>query len=88
MRNKETRLRGLREGAGLTPLTDLDANRVQRHLMTRRSAGKSARTVNQHRNTAAAFAQWCIDAKRLPSNPLTNLPRRRKGRIGGACGGR
>lgn len=56
-------------------LGDLNLNSVGRYLQDLRQAGRSARTVNQHRATAVAFANWCVERGRLESISLTRLPK-------------
>lgn len=56
-------------------LTDVDSNAVSQHLQRLRDAGRSAWTVNQHRATAVAFINWCVEKGRLSHNPIARLPK-------------
>lgn len=87
--NKKTQLKRLIDGTGAKRLTDLEPNKVEEHLRSLVKGGRvqiegarvntdkglSSRSVNQHRATAVAFASWCVQTNRLPSNPLKIVPK-------------
>jgi integrase len=80
--NKESQLDRLIDGTGAARITDLEPNRVERHLQNLAKSGRvkvgdpstdkglSARSVNQHRAAAIAFLEWCVQNNRTPDNPL------------------
>ena|GEM_PF-1306720 len=85
VKNKKSQLERLVAGIGATRLSDLEPNRVEKHLHELalsgrrvyrhgdRDAGLSARSVNQHRATVVAFVQWCVRNRRTSDNPLKIL---------------
>lgn len=83
--NKTTQLDRLVRGTGATRLSDLEPNRVEQHLQMISKSGRtkagdadkglSARSVNQHRATAVAFVEWCVQTQRAPDNPLKIVPK-------------
>jgi integrase len=60
---------------GMTTLATLTPDTLEPYLWELRDSGLSARTVNFHRQTAAAFMSWCVKKKRAASNPLTTIPK-------------
>jgi len=72
--NKETQLEKLVEKIGISRLSDIEPNKVERYLAGLVKAGKSHRTANQHRATAVAFAEWLFEQGRIASNPLRIVP--------------
>jgi integrase len=99
--NKRTQLERLVASIGAHRLTDLEPIRVEQHLQALAKGGRtarkqttpdpglSARSVNQHRATAVAFAEWCVETGRLPTNPLKIVPkmdeRKDRRRVRRAC---
>jgi len=72
--SKRTQLKKLVEGINAVRLSDLDAHKVELYLSGLVKAGKSHRTHNQHRNTAVAFLEWCLEHTRIASNTLKIVP--------------
>lgn len=73
--NKRVQLDRIIAGVRATRFADLEPNAVERVLGELRLAGKSARTVNQHRATVISFLNWCVKSGRVESNPLLSLAR-------------
>lgn len=73
-KNKRTQLFALVAGIRASRLADLEPNRVETYLRTLVTAGKSARTHNQHRTTAVSFAEWCVESGRMTTNTRTIVP--------------
>lgn len=73
--NKEAQLKKLLENTGAKVISELGRETVQRHLNALADAGKSARTVNQHRTTIATFVGWCYASVGIHHNPLAKMPR-------------
>jgi integrase len=59
----------------IATLGDLDRVVVERWLLARSREGMGAVTRNSYRTAVSAFCNWCVEAKRLTSNPLAGLPR-------------
>jgi len=68
--NKTNQLKRLVDHVKATRLMDIEPNGVAEFLQSLKRAGLSHRTVNQHRCTVVAFLNWCVEMKRLSSNPL------------------
>ena len=73
--NKEAQLNKLLESTKAKVLSELSREAVQRHLDALADAGKSARTVNQHRTTIVTFVGWCYASVGVHQNPLAKMPR-------------
>ncbi|HWE96352.1 MAG TPA: tyrosine-type recombinase/integrase [Tepidisphaeraceae bacterium] len=73
--NKETQLDKVLESTGAKVLSELSRASLQRYLDALADAGKSARTVNQHRTTIATFVGWCYAGVGVHANPLAKMPR-------------
>ena len=77
---KQMHLARLAEAVGLTRLSDLTADALERHLAALKSAGLSARTLNFARQIAVAFMSWCVKTGRAASNPLRVVPKQDESR--------
>ncbi len=64
----------LADDCGFRRLRDLDRTVLERWLGVQAAAKKSARLRNAYRTSALAFANWCIDAKRIIHNPFDGTP--------------
>ncbi len=56
-------------------LTDLDRDAMERWLAAQATAGMGARTRNTYLAAAVAFANWCIETRRLVANPFARVAR-------------
>lgn len=54
-------------------LADLDRSIIERWLTVSTAAGMSARSRNAYSAALVAFGNWCVDTRRLVSNPLAGL---------------
>ena len=72
---KESHLRRLREGVGVTRLSELTADLLELHLQAMRDQGLSARSLNFARQIAVAFASWCVKTGRAEANALRVVPK-------------
>jgi integrase len=68
-------LRRLADDCRFTRLADLNREVLERWLSQQEQEGMSARSRNAYRNALVAFGNWCVDAKRLPSNPIAGAPK-------------
>jgi integrase len=68
-------LRRLAKDTGFARLMDLDRTAVETWLAKEARNGRSARSRNAFRNTAVAFGNWCVQNRRLQSNPFLHLPK-------------
>ncbi len=59
---------------GMTRLSDVTSESVQRVQAEMKTAGRSARTLNHLREAVIAFISWCMKTGRLENSPLTALP--------------
>jgi hypothetical protein len=75
--NKKSQLGKLLASTGAKVFSDLTELVVERHLATLEKEHKSARTVDQHRNTTAAFMKWCYSKAGIRTSPLSRLSRGR-----------
>ena len=87
IKNKQSQIGRFLERMRITHLSQLDPNVVEQHLQelsregrrarcqTESDPGLSARSVNQHRNSIVAFAQWCARTGRMRENPLSIVPK-------------
>ncbi len=48
---------------------------LERWLVSQAKRGMAARTRNTYLGSAAAFAEWCVESRRLTINPLASVPR-------------
>jgi integrase len=48
---------------------------LARFLADLQKAGKSPRTQNAYRDSAATFCKWCVRQRWLPENPLAEVPK-------------
>jgi integrase len=60
---------------GIQLLRDISAEKLERWLNDRQDTGMSARTRNSYRWAVFGFCNWCVDRKRLVSNPLEDVAR-------------
>jgi site-specific recombinase XerC len=60
---------------GLDRLADLNRESVEWWLTLRADEGTSARSRSSYRTAIVSFANWCVSAHRLTSNPLKGLPK-------------
>lgn len=74
-RIKRSQLRRLVEHAGARRLAHLTPDGLSAYLQTLKEQGRSNRTINQHRATAVAFANWCVKERRLELHALDRVPR-------------
>ena len=72
---KENHLGRLREVAGISKLSELTADALERYLTELKAAGRAARSINFARQIAVAFCGWCVKTGRLESNPLRVVPK-------------
>lgn len=68
--NKQAQLNKVIDYVEAKLLPDIETNVVGRYLQWLKRDGKSARTINQHQTTLTTFLNWCVDMKRITSNPL------------------
>jgi hypothetical protein len=68
-----TRARRVAEAAGLTRLSEMTPARVQAALASLRAVGRSAATVNHHRNAIRGFSRWCWKEGRTASDALVGV---------------
>ena len=70
--NTRTSLRRLAGDCRWSCLADMTRDDLERWIATQASKGRSARSINAHREAAVAFANWCAgpDIGRMPSNPF------------------
>ncbi len=71
--NVTGQLNRLSEECGFSTLADLERERLERWLATRAREGMGARTRNAYRGSAVAFANWCLEAGRLLTNPFAKV---------------
>lgn len=69
--NKARTLDRFIDGAKLSRLPDLTAEKLAAHLARLRDDGLAAWTVNGERRRIMAFANWAVKAGRMPRNPMT-----------------
>jgi integrase len=67
-------LNKLLDSSGITRLTDLTMDELERHLAALRQRGRAARTINMVRSVAVTFLGWATKSGRLADNPLTAVP--------------
>jgi integrase len=60
--------------AGVTRLSDLTLDAVERALATLQARGLSARSVNHRGGSVRAFLAWCVKSGRTEANALRFLP--------------
>ncbi len=63
-------------GCEFRRLRDLERGAVERWAAARDAEGMPARTLNAHLVALTAFGNWCVDTKRLATNPLARPPKR------------
>jgi len=54
-------------------LAHLDRSAVESWMIRKQAEGMGARTRNTHRAAIVAFANWCVESRRLTVNPLVRL---------------
>jgi len=54
-------------------LAHLDRSAVETWMIRQQAEGMGARTRNTHRAAIVAFANWCVESRRLAGNPLVRL---------------
>jgi integrase len=64
--------------AGVKQLADLTADRIDGYM---EALTCSAGTKRVHHTAVNAFAVWCVQKKRLPSNPLVSVARPQGGKV-------
>ena len=75
VQEKERHLKSLLHGTGVTRLSELTAETLEKHMWAMKAAGKAARTLNFARQIAVAFMNWCKNTNRIEVNPLTVVAR-------------
>ena len=56
-------------------LGDLSRGTIERWLLTHAEAKMGARTRNTYLSAAVAFANWCVESRRLVTNPFAQVTR-------------
>ena len=54
-------------------LRDIDAEKLESWLNNRQAEGMSARTRNAYLQAVRGFCKWCVQSKRLSTNPLIRI---------------
>jgi len=73
--NTQSRLKRIAEECGFLWLSDLNTEALSRWLTARKIDGMGAGTRNGYREACVAFCNWCIQSKRLLSNPFCDVPK-------------
>ncbi len=63
------------QGCDFGTLATLERSAVERWLNRRKAQGRSARTRNVDLTHLIAFANWCVENRRLTSNPFRGIPK-------------
>ncbi len=72
-RNRLAHLERVAADCGWQKLTDLKRAKFETWLADREIDGMGARTRNTYAVSLSAFANWCVEAHRLPVNPFARL---------------
>lgn len=75
LESRERHLSWFKGQLGLLNLSDLNGSlaRVEKALRGLLQKGKAPKTVNNYRESIAAFCDWCVDREYLASDPLKKL---------------
>lgn len=73
--SKERHLAKIAEVTGVTRLSELTPDTLERYLATIKDAGKSARSVNFARQIVVTFVAWAVKTGRVPTNALKVVPK-------------
>ena len=73
--NTRRHLEALARDCGFASLSDLNREALERWLGAEAGKGRSARSRNAHRTALVSFANWCITAGRLSTNPFKGVPK-------------
>ncbi len=71
--NVTRNLRRIVAECGFIRLAQIDRSAVESWMERRGTEGMGARTRNTHRAAIVAFANWCVETRRLAVNPLARL---------------
>ena len=63
-------------GSGISRLSELTADALEKHLFALEQADLSARSINFARQISVAFFSWCVKTGRAQANPLKVVPKR------------
>ena len=72
--NKRGHLTSLLHTTRASRISDLDVEKVSKHLRALKDSGRSPRTVNAHRATIIAWVNWMVSVGRIPENRLEGIP--------------
>ena len=75
LKDTQSQLRRVAEACGFRTLHDLDGLALERWLSARKSEDMAAATRNEYRGAFLGFANWCIQNRRLATNPFADVPR-------------
>jgi integrase len=71
--SKTKAIKEMIEGGAALRLTDLTSDLLMRHLAGLKREGLSAGWCNYVRRSALAFANWCVEEKRMPLNLMAQV---------------